>query len=657
MRVGEIWRSILGRYDGERHRLLVELCPDALFIHSRGRFVFANAAGLRLLGADLPEQVLGRRVLDFVHPDFHALVRAQFVGTDAASPPGPSHEVLRRVDGRPVDAETSTVAFTLRGERAVGVVARDVTERRRVEGELRRSEERLAAFVRNVPGAAFIKDERGRYVLVNEKLKETGAADSAAWIGRTDDEIYPQRTAERLAACDELVLNTHAPIQTVEAIPQSDGEHLWLVGRFPIPGQAGSPALLGGIGFDVTKRVQEEREHERLAESERAARTAAEAAFARLTAIHAVTDSALAQLGLDELLGALLSRVRSLLRADSATVLLATPDGEGLAVRACDGVPLAPPGVVAFGRGIVGRIASERAPMAIDDAEEADLFGDGVPTSVVSLLGTPLLVDGRAIGVLHVTTTAPRTFTLDETRLLQLVADRTAMAIDRARLFEEARESQRALEALSSRLLEVQEEEKRRLARELHDDVGQRLTALKLIIGRIHPDTASSQAKQMAEETLSRVRDLSQGLAPPMLEDLGLLHALLWHVERFEAQTRIKVTFRHSALDRRFPPEVELSAFRIVQESLTNIARHAGTSSARLHVWANDQRLGVEIEDDGEGFDPKARRAAPSVGLTGMRERVRLAGGRLTLRSAPGEGTAIAAVFPLVPVEEAAEEM
>jgi PAS domain S-box-containing protein len=522
MRLGEIWRAILGRYEGERHRLLVELCPDALFIHCRGRFVFANAAGLSLLGADLAEQVLGRRVLDFVHPDFHELVRAQVVGTDAAAPASPCHEVLRRLDGKLVDAETSAVAFTLSGERAVGVVARDVTQRRRIEGE-----------------------------------------------------------------------------------------------------------------------------RARLTESERTARTAAEAAVARLTAIQSVTDSALAQLGLDELLRELLSRVRILLRADTATVLLTTSDGAGLEVRASDGMRLAEEGVVPFGRGIAGRIAADRATLAVEDVRAHDAFRGAVREDLRSLLGTPLLVDGRAIGVLHVGTATRRTFTEDETRLLQLVADRTAMSIDRARLFDEIRESQRALEALSSRLFEVQEEERRRLARELHDDVGQRLTALKFLIDRVEANSASVQARQVVDETLSRVRDLSTGLAPPMLEDLGLLHALLWHVERFQAQTRIKVSFRHSHLNRRFPPEVELSAFRIVQEALTNTARHAGKATARLNVWANEQVLGVEVEDDGVGFDP--HRAVASVGLAGMRERVRLAGGRFTLRSAPGEGTALSAVFPLTP--------
>jgi PAS domain S-box-containing protein len=656
MRLGEIWRGILGRYDGERHRLLVELCPDALFIHTRGRIVFMNAAGLRLLGADIPEQVLGRRVLDFVHPDFHEVVRAQIAVTHPAPSPNPSHQVLWRIDGTVVDAETSTVAFALRGERAIGVVARDVTKRRRVESALRRSEERLAAFVRNVPGAAFIKDENGRYVLVNEHFERIRGARPGAWIGRTDAEIFPSDTASRLAANDAHVLGANAESQSVETLPQADGEHLWLLSRFPIPGAPGSPALVGGIGFDVTTRVAEERERARLAESERAARTAAEAAVARLTAIQSVTDSALAQLGLDDLLRELLSRVRGLLRADTATVLLATHDGTGLVVRASDGTQLENSVVIPFGRGIAGRIAAERAPMAVDDVTTAEVFGDSILQNLRSLLGTPLLVDGRAIGVLHVGTVTPRTFTADETHLLQLVADRTAMAIDRARLFDEIQESQRAREALSSRLIDVQEVERRRLAREIHDDVGQRLTALKFLIERVGKSGAADQARQVVEETLARVRDMSMGLAPPMLEDLGLLPALLWHVERFEAQTQIRIAFRHSDLDRRFPPNVELSAFRIVQEALTNTARHAGTSSARLHVWANEHGLGVEVGDDGVGFDPERAAAAPSVGLGGIRERVRLMGGEFTIETAPGAGTQLAAILPLESPADTAEE-
>lgn len=150
------------------------------------------------------------------------------------------------------------------------------------------------------------------------------------------------------------------------------------------------------------------------------------------------------------------------------------------------------------------------------------------------------------------------------------------------------------------------------------------------------------------DEVLARVRDLSMTLLPPMLEDLGLLHALLWQVERYTAQTGVEVDFRHSGLGRRFGPEFELATFRIAQEALTNVARHADVGRARLEVWASEDAIGVEVSDAGRGYDPDTA-TGPSVGVAGMRERARLLGGRLTVESSPGRGTRLSAVLPLRP--------
>jgi signal transduction histidine kinase len=109
------------------------------------------------------------------------------------------------------------------------------------------------------------------------------------------------------------------------------------------------------------------------------------------------------------------------------------------------------------------------------------------------------------------------------------------------------------------------------------------------------------------------------------------------------------VNFRHSGIDRRFPREAELVAFRVAQEGLTNVARHTGAADARLDVWASTEHLGVQVEDDGPGFDPEAAVARGSLGLPGMRERVRLVGGTLSIESGPGQGTRLCAVLPVAP--------
>jgi signal transduction histidine kinase len=216
-------------------------------------------------------------------------------------------------------------------------------------------------------------------------------------------------------------------------------------------------------------------------------------------------------------------------------------------------------------------------------------------------------------------------------------------------------EAQLALRSQASvRLMEVQETERRHLARELHDEIGQLLTGLLLLL---RPDgdspadslrTRFEQARATVNDLLGRVRGLSFDLRPADLDDLGLLPALLALFERYRAQTGVVVNFKHQGMERRFSPEVETGAYRIVQEALTNVARHACVTTVTVRVWVEAEKLNLQIEDRGCGFDPEAVLKAPhSSGLIGMQERSRLLRGRVAIESAPGAGTTITAELPL----------
>jgi PAS domain S-box-containing protein len=242
--------------------------------------------------------------------------------------------------------------------------------------------------------------------------------------------------------------------------------------------------------------------------------------------------------------------------------------------------------------------------------------------------------------------------------LVETIATQLGWLIQRRRAEEERKEHLRReseirerLEALSRRLVEVQETERREIGRELHDHVGQLLTGVKLLLesSRYRPldDARREEMQELVNEVLERVRDLSMSLRPSMLDDLGLVPALVWHVEHYSRQTGVEVDLRHSGLDRRFPTQVETAAFRIVQEALTNVARHSGAGRASAVLTADAGILQLEVSDRGRGFDPAASTARASSGLSGMRERARLLGGRLDIDSRPGEGTRIAADLPV----------
>jgi len=211
------------------------------------------------------------------------------------------------------------------------------------------------------------------------------------------------------------------------------------------------------------------------------------------------------------------------------------------------------------------------------------------------------------------------------------------------------------LKSLSRRLMDVQETERRNIALELHDEIGQVLTGLKLSleIGARRPAEEVSksleEARVLVNELMARVRKLSLDLRPAMLDDLGLLPALLWHFEHYTAQTQVRVVFKHSGLERRrFGSEVETAAYRIVQEALTNIARHAQVSEASVRLSTHQQTLLIEVQDRGKGFDiGSVLSASETSGLAGMRERAVLLGGRLIIESNPEAGTRLTAELRL----------
>lgn len=209
------------------------------------------------------------------------------------------------------------------------------------------------------------------------------------------------------------------------------------------------------------------------------------------------------------------------------------------------------------------------------------------------------------------------------------------------------------LQALSNKLLRVQEDERRSLAQELHDQIGQLLTGLRFQLEAARdaaPSAPLDEALKVTAELLASVRELTLQLRPRMLDDLGLKPALEWQAKLFQTQTGIAVELDLALPETRLSSELETTVFRMVQEALTNVARHSGAKSAVVTVTADDTALQVEVADRGRGFDAAAALARrDSLGLAGVAERVRLAGGVFELFSQAGQGTRLHAEFSLLP--------
>ncbi len=299
-------------------------------------------------------------------------------------------------------------------------------------------------------------------------------------------------------------------------------------------------------------------------------------------------------------------------------------------------------GGIAWSTGRPFRTADRAGDPRVRDHHVDNVTREGVVASLV----VPIWIGGQVEGLVYVENRARRAFTDRDEAVLIRLADHAAIAIQNATLF-------RRLQGLSGRLMEVQEAERRHLARELHDEIGQLLTSLRLTLDLPGPQSPAvhdqlDKAQAIVQELLDRIRALSLDLRPSILDDLGLLPALLGQVERYTAQTKVRVHLEHSGLDRRFPAETETAVYRIVQEALTNVARHGQVDEVTVRLWATDDVLGVQVEDHGAGFDPgSVLGAGKSGGLAGLRERAALLNGHLTVETKPGLGVRLTAEVPL----------
>jgi signal transduction histidine kinase len=368
----------------------------------------------------------------------------------------------------------------------------------------------------------------------------------------------------------------------------------------------------------------------------------------QLESLNEVGNALATETDLEKLLDLVARRLRELLDARLVTVLLPSGD-DGLRFAAVAGERTHLAGATITrstsksGR-VLERGRSERADSVLDDPD--------VDHEAMRLIGArsglwvPLLVRGRAIGVLaaHDKLGSDVRFRDTDLRLAETFGARAALAVDL---------SERIAQDSFRRVVEAQELERRRLARELHDETGQALTSILLGLKALEERMADSASRAAAEElrelvvsTLQDVRRLAVELRPSALDDFGLVAALERLTASFTEQTGISVDFQTALADMRLPEEVETALYRIVQESLTNVVKHARARRVSILLARKGGTVKAVVEDDGRGFDPAAQ-TCDGYGLVGMRERLALLGGRLEVESGRDAGTTIAAEVPV----------
>ena len=368
-------------------------------------------------------------------------------------------------------------------------------------------------------------------------------------------------------------------------------------------------------------------------------------------------------LRLDDLIQTVYQEVAPLFETDAFCIALYDEEADELDLRLCvdRGVPETVDRLSLSGAGLTGYVVSAKKPLLVHDLEGERVHLPCVPSwsegeAPLSWLGVPIRIGERVMGVICMHAYRSHVYGEEEQLLLSTIADEVAVAVENARLFEAVEEQRGRLRALTVRLAEAEDSERRRLARELHDQVGQNLTALGINLNILRTqmpegmvDSVSSRLDDslaLVEQTAERIRDVMSNLRPPLLDEYGLVAALHWYGSQFAARTGVAVGVEGEEPAPRLATPVENALFRIVQEALTNVVKHAQATRVTVAVEAEDGTVRLVVADDGVGFSPGALVRPDGHrgwGLLTMAERAEAMGGRCRIESSPDQGTRIIA--------------
>jgi PAS domain S-box-containing protein len=585
----------------DHYRRLVDSSPDGILVAIESRIDFLNPAAVRLFGATTPQQILGKSPYDLFHRDSHGVIRDRTERLLRGAQLPPIEEKIVRLDGGITDVEVNSTLLD-GAIPAIQVIVRDITDRKRREGTLRESEERLTL--------AFAGAQEG----VWDWNLETGAVVySSRWkqmLGYADDEIVPSVDAwelllhpddrRRADALNESVRLGRPTYQGEFRLRHKDGHYITVLTRgLPLRREDGRVVRIVGTHLDITERKRTE---SALRESEERLRLAFAGAQEGIWDWDLETGAVVYSSRWKQMLGYADDEVEPHI---SAWERLVHPDDRAAADRAHESVTRGQPTYEAEFRlrhkdGRYVHVLSRGFPVRRDD---------GGP--VIRIVGT------------H--------FDLTERR---------------------KREAERARTELLAHLVFVQEDERRRIARDMHDQFGEHLTALSLRIALLrdacrhdatlagHVDTLDTIAQRLDHD----VEQLVWQLRPTALDDLGLRAALANYLREWSERSNIAAELHTSGLmDERLSSEVETALYRIAQEALNNAAKHSRARRVEVILERRADCVLLIVEDDGVGFEPDddTPDRRHGFGLVGMKERAALVGATLQIESTPDGGTTI----------------
>ena len=634
-----------------RYRTLVETSPDAITLTDlQGNVVFCNQQAARLHGYERPEEVIGLNAFDFIAPEEHSRAVENTQKTlQTGGVRDIPYTLLKRDGSRfPVELSASLVLDAQGEPKGFIAAVRDITERKQADEALIQ----LSSAIQQTADNVFITGRDGIIQYVNpafEKLtgytrqEAIGKTPRLLKSGRHGDEFYRQLWEAILAG---------ETFRSQFVNRKKNGELYYEEKTItPVRNQNGEITHFVSTGKDITERVQafqlleqrvEESTHQAVQLYEQAEQQRRE-----LEALYRADEHLYRHLRLDQVLQALVDVVIDILQADKASVQVWDPESQRLVLRAVRGYSQEMADILASylpGDGISGKVFLTGEPVAVEDARFAPPPADHIAKmeGIRSVLSVPITIGDQIFGVFGMDYCRPRSFSEGDKRLFLALAQRAAVAIENARLYEQA-EQVAVLE------------ERQRLARDLHDSVTQSLYSLMLLseAGRRFASSGDianaghylSRVGETAQQTLKEMRLLVHEMRPLALRQVGLVEAIQARLDSVEKRSGIQASLIQEG-QLNLPEQVVEQLFRIIQEALNNSLKHASSPLILVRITSQAGYVEVEITDKGLGFDPAGLANPGGFGMTSMRERAELIGGKLEIASSVGQGVTVKAKVP-----------
>ncbi len=632
----------------ERYRLLFENSLDAIVVtdpSGPGRVLSANPAACRMFGYSEQEFLtLNRKaILGTEDPKFSSLHK---MGEERGQLT--SELTYKRKDGTRFPGEISSALFkdSSGNSRAVAII-RDVTERKKVEEILRQKQAEIKAMLDSLPGYAFYKDVKGKYIKVNSMLSNVFGRIEADIVGKDDFELFPPDLAKKYQEDDEKVLRTGESLLIGEEEVVDGGKRVWVTTRkVPLKDPEGKVAGIVGLAVDITARNEAQQALERYTR--------------RLEALHQIDRAILTAHSPKDIAMASLEHIRQIQSCVRASIVLfegvppratvlAVQEKENTSTHLGRGIPFFSESIHKLEQGKIDIVEDIRVLPQVPAIRSLKAIG------VASFINVPLISRSGLIGALNIYLDNAAPFSPEYIEIANEVADSLAVSIEQSRLHSSILEQSKQLRALSARLQNVREEERTAIAREIHDELGQALTGLKMDLSWMTRLPRSQEALARKVESMSplidsiiqSVRKISSALRPGVLDDLGLSAAIEWQSREFQERTGIECELSIPQEEPRLSKILSTAVFRIFQEILTNIARHSGATQVKVTLKKEDSLLLLVVSDNGRGISQKNIRNPKSLGLLGMKERAGILGGIIEIEGRRGVGTTIHLKLPL----------